>query len=91
LHRDLTNWPAASWDFDMLTLAAFYYHPDLAVARAQWNVAQAGIQTAGGRPNPTLSLVPGYDTTHNPGLSPWFPAVSFDVPIETAGKRGGRR
>ena len=90
LHRDLTNWPAASWDFDLLTLAAFYYHPDLAVARAQWNVAQAGIQTAGGRPNPTLSLVPGYDTTHNAGLSPWFPAVSFDVPIETAGKRGRR-
>jgi outer membrane protein TolC len=90
LHRDFTNWPAGSWDFDMLTLAAFYYHPDLAVARAQWNVAQAGIKTAGGRPNPTLSLVPGYDTTHNPGLSPWFPAVSFDVPIETAGKRGKR-
>ena len=90
LHRDLTNWPAASWDFDMLTLAAFYYHPDLAVARAQWNVAQAGIKTAGGRPNPTLSLVPGYDTTHHAGLSPWLPAVSFDLPVETAGKRGHR-
>jgi outer membrane protein TolC len=90
LHRDLTNWPAASWDFDMLTLAAFYYHPDLAVARAQWNVAQAGVKTAGGRPNPTLSIIPGYDTTHNAGLSPWFPAVSFDLPVETAGKRGHR-
>jgi cobalt-zinc-cadmium efflux system outer membrane protein len=90
LHRDLTNWPAASWDFDTLTLAAFYYHPDLAVARAQWNLAQTGIQTAGGRPNPTLSLVPGYDTTHHAGLSPWIPAVSFDLPVETAGKRGHR-
>jgi cobalt-zinc-cadmium efflux system outer membrane protein len=90
LHRDLTNWPAASWDFDMLTLATFYYHPDLAVARAQWNVAQAGVKTAGGRPNPTLSITPGYDTTHNAGLSPWFPAVNFDLPVETAGKRGHR-
>ena len=82
-------WPATNWDFDLLTLAAFYYHPDLAVARAQWAVAQAGNKTAGGRPNPTLSLVPGYDTAG--GLaSPWFPAVSLDVPIETAGKRGKR-
>ena len=90
LHHDLTTWPAERWDFDLLTLAAFYYHPDLAVARAQWNVAQAGSKTAGGRPNPTLSLTPGFDTTHNAGLSPWFPAVSFDVPLETAGKRGHR-
>jgi outer membrane protein TolC len=89
LHRELADWPASSWDFEMLTLAAFYYHPDLAVARAQWNVAQAGIKTAGGRPNPSLSLVPGYDTTRS-ALSPWLPAVSFDIPIETAGKRGHR-
>jgi cobalt-zinc-cadmium efflux system outer membrane protein len=90
LHRDFNAWPQAAWDFDMLTLAAFYYHPDLEVARAQWHIAEAGIKTAGGRPNPTLSLVPGYDTTHNPGLSPWFPAISFDLPLETVGKRGHR-
>ncbi len=90
LQHELTNWPHARWDFDMLTLAAFYYHPDLAVARAQWNVAQAGDKTAGGRPNPTLSLTPGFDATHNPGLSPWFPGLSFDLPLETAGKRGHR-
>src|SRR4051812_40989395 len=53
LNHELTNWPAAEWDFDTLALAAFYFHPDLAVARAQWNTAQAGIKTAGGRPNPT--------------------------------------
>ncbi len=90
LQRELTNWPPARWDLDQLTLAAFYYHPDLAVARAQWNVAQAGDKTAGGRPNPTLSLTPGFDATHNPGLSPWFPGLSFDLPLETAGKRGHR-
>jgi cobalt-zinc-cadmium efflux system outer membrane protein len=90
LHREFTEWPAAQWNFEMLTYAAFYFHPDLALARAQWHVALAVIKTAGGRPNPTLALVPGYDTTHNPGLSPWFPAVSFDLPIETMGKRGKR-
>jgi outer membrane protein TolC len=90
LHRAFIQWPPAQWDFDTLTLVAFYYHPNMAVARAQWNVAQAGIKTAGGRPNPTLTVTPGYDTTHNAGLSPWFPAVNFDLPIETAGKRGHR-
>ncbi len=90
LHRELTDWPHPLWDFDLLTLAAFYFHPDLAVARAQWRVAQAGGKTAGGRPNPTLSLTAGFDATHNPGLSPWFPGLSFDLPLETAGKRGHR-
>lgn len=89
LNRELADWPESRWDFDMLTLAAFYYHPDLELARAQWQVAQAGVRTAGGRPNPTLSLVPGYDTTTSIP-SPWIPSVTFDVPIETAGKRRHR-
>ena len=88
--HDEPNWPPESWDLNSLTLVAFYFQPSLEVARAQWRVAQAGIKTAGGRPNPTLSLVPGYDTTSHSGLNPWFPAVSFDLPIETAGKRGTR-
>ena len=90
LGRDLPGWPLESWDLNSLTFAAFYFQPSLEVARAQWRVARAGIKTAGGRPNPTLSLVPGYDTTSHSPVNPWFPAVSFDVPVETAGKRGKR-
>src|SRR3954468_21383761 len=90
LHREFTNWPPAKWEFDMLTFAAFYYHPDLAVARAQWAVAQGGEKTAGQRPNPTLTVTPTYNfTTFVP--SPWDPVGSLDVPIETAGKRKYRR
>ncbi|HXU79003.1 MAG TPA: hypothetical protein VN794_20665, partial [Methylomirabilota bacterium] len=74
LQRDWTRWPALPWDLDMLTLAAFYYHPDLEVARAQWRVAEAGIKTAGGRPNPTVSVVPEYDFTPASGVSPWLPS-----------------
>jgi len=81
---------AHAWTGDELTLAAFYFHPDLQVARAQWAVARAGLQTAGERPNPTLNVTPGYNTTtRNP--SPWMPFVALDVPLETAGKRGYRR
>src|SRR5438093_1601124 len=49
LDRELSAWPLARWDFGTLTLAAFYFHPSLDVARAQWNVATAGVVTAGGR------------------------------------------
>jgi cobalt-zinc-cadmium efflux system outer membrane protein len=90
LHRNLDSWPEVEWNFDMLTFAAFYYHPSLEVARAQWAVAQGGEKTAGQRPNPTLTVTPTYNfTTLVP--SPWDPVGSIDVPIETAGKRKYRR
>jgi len=90
LHRALPEWPLADWDFDTLTLVAFYFHPSLDVARAQWGVARAGVTTAGGRPNPVLSAIPGYTLNPAAGVSPWIPAVTLDLPIETAGKRGHR-
>jgi cobalt-zinc-cadmium efflux system outer membrane protein len=90
LHRSLTPWPLKTWDPDAATLAAFYWNPDLDVARARWRVASAGVETAGGRPNPVLSAVPGYTVNPAAGVSPWIPAVNLDIPIETAGKRGHR-
>jgi cobalt-zinc-cadmium efflux system outer membrane protein len=79
----------ASWDFEALTLAAFYFNPGLDIARADWAVARAGIATAAERPNPTLSLSPGYDTSAR-GVSPWILGYILDVPIETFGKRRHR-
>lgn len=82
-------WPPQKWDLDSLALAAFYFHPDLAVARAQWRLALAGVKTAGGRPNPVISGGPGYNfTTATP--TPWMPFGSVDLPVETFGKRGKR-
>jgi hypothetical protein len=34
---------SGSWTLERLTLAAFYFHPDLELARAHAGVAQAGI------------------------------------------------
>ena len=89
LGRELKPWPAARWDFEMLTLAAFYYQPSLDVARAAWAETRAGIVTAGASPNPTVGFTPQY--VFNPGgASPWLATLNVDVPIETAGKRGSR-
>src|SRR2546422_341076 len=78
------EWPRRSWDLRGLTLAAFYYHPSLDVVRAQVGVAEAGVITAGGRPNPSVSLSPEYTINPDTGLSPWLFGVNFDIPIETA-------
>lgn len=83
------QWPRTNWNFESLTLAAFYYQPDLDVARAQWQSAQAGIKTAGARPNPSVTASADYNS-EVPSISPWMPSVSFDVPLETAGKRARR-
>ncbi|GDY23592.1 cytochrome c [Verrucomicrobiota bacterium] len=83
----IVTWPLTSWDFPRLALAAFYFHPDLDVARAKWGVTRSGQITAGERPNPTVSFAPGYNSTIGP---PWILGLSFDLPVETAGKRGHR-
>lgn len=90
LGREITPWPPKSWDLQMLTLAAFYYHADLDVARAKWETAEAGVITAGGLPNPSLSFTPQYNASTTGGISPWTLGPAFDIPIETAGKRGYR-
>ncbi|MDP2024634.1 TolC family protein [Sulfuriferula sp.] len=89
LGQDVIPWPPKSWSGKMLTLAAFYYSPDLDAARAKWGTAKAGIVTAAQRPNPTLQL-PFQHTTGSSGNSPWTFGLGLDIPIETAGKRGYR-
>jgi outer membrane protein TolC len=90
LGRELKSWPETNWDLPELTMVAFYYHPSLEVARAQWLVAQAGLKTASARPNPSVSAAPGYDTQIPGNFSPWLVPATFDLPVETAGKRGKR-
>ena len=87
LDHQFAAWPLTNLDFPTLTLTAFYFHPSLDVARAQWAVARGGETTAGARPNPVLTATPGYSANPPHDVSPWFPSVTLDIPIETAGKR----
>lgn len=82
-----TSWPLKAWDLNALTLAAFYFNPDLDVARANAAAASAAIQTAAMKPNPSASVGPGYESGNQ---GPLTMAFSFSLPIETAGKRGYR-
>lgn len=80
----------SAWSLKVLTLTAFYYQPSLAEARGKLLAAQAAEVTAGERPNPSISITPGYDAGVPGAIHPWIVPLSFDWPIETAGKRGYR-
>ena len=54
-------------------------------------MALGGKKTAAQSPNPSITAQPGYDFSATGGVNPWIPGVSFDVPIETMGKRGYRK
>lgn len=81
------SWPLESWDLNALTLAAFYFNPDLDVDRANAAEADAAIKTAAMKPNPSIGGGPGYESG---GQGPFTMAFNFSLPIETAGKRGYR-
>ncbi len=82
-----SSWPLQAWDLNSLTLAAFYFNPDLDVARANAAAADAAITTAAAKPNPSVSFAPGYQT---PNPTQFITSFDFSLPIETAGKRGYR-
>lgn len=81
------TWPLNTWDLTELTLAAYYFNPNLDVARANVASAEASIRTAAMKPNPAVVVGPGYETDPT---APFIMAFNFDLPIETAGKRGYR-
>jgi outer membrane protein TolC len=91
-NHEVAEWPPKRWDVKTLTLASFFFNPDLDVARADWAVARAGLVTAGERPNPDVSVVPGYNSSTPASLmTPWILTLNLDFTIETAGKRGHRQ
>ncbi len=78
------EWPLEEWNLPLLTLAAFYYNPNLQIARDQVAEAEAAIVTARARPNPAIQADLGGETSSE---SPWIAGAGFSLPIETAGKR----
>jgi len=81
---------AGSWNVNRLALAAAYFHPDVAVARAEAAEAAAGIKTAQMRPNPMFIFGPQFASNQVNPITPWFFAQAVSIPIETAGKRSRR-
>lgn len=83
-------WPAPRWDRRMLTLAAGFYSPALAIARAQQRAAQGSIRTAAARPNPTLEFPFEYELNHQGEGKPYTTGPALGWTVETGGKRAAR-
>jgi outer membrane protein TolC len=90
LGESVAVWPPVEWDLNTLTLAAFFYHPELDVARANWTETRAAVVTAGGRLNPLMGFTASIVRGGEPGELPWILQPGVGVVIETAGKRGYR-
>jgi cobalt-zinc-cadmium efflux system outer membrane protein len=83
------------WDLERLTLAALYFHPDLAIARAKLAAARADIITARQRPNPTVSIGAAFNASAvasalPPGALPLTVGPVVNFLVETFGKREDR-
>ncbi len=81
--------PPAAWTLPSLTVAALYFNPDLAVARADLGLARSEVIAAGARPNPTLDADVAA-ITHGGTKSPSVLSAVLGVPFLTAGRRGIR-
>jgi outer membrane protein TolC len=90
LGTKLDPFPPSSWNLRSLTLAAFYYHPDLDVARARLGIVRAGIRSAQALPNPTAGIDLEKVTNPTKGITPWVYGFSLSVPLDTLWKRGYR-
>jgi outer membrane protein, heavy metal efflux system len=83
-------WPTVRWNRQMLTLAAGFYSPALAVARAQQQATQGGMETAEARPNPVLDFPFEYQLNHQGEGKPYTTGPALIWTIETGGKRAAR-
>ncbi len=80
---------AKTWTLSALEEEAERTHPDIALARAQYETARAAVRTAGERPNPTVVLTPQIFTPFTTWIEGTY-GVDFDWTVETAGKRSRR-
>ena len=78
------------WNLARLTLAAFYFSPELDLARAQLAEAGADVRTAGARPNPTFNYTPGFNQDATGGVTPWILGYALDIPVDLGGRRAHR-
>lgn len=81
--------PSARWDLTGLTVSAFYLHPNLSLARAQAETAEAAIATAASRANPTLGIIP---TKHTNIVNPssWTIGLVAEFVLDLGGRRAFR-
>lgn len=81
----------APWTPDRITVAAWYFSPTLAQARATAAHREAAAALAEQRANPTLQLTPEKVFSGLNGVSPWTVGVALLLPLLHPGEAAARR
>ena len=84
------QWPLPGWDLDGLTLAAYFFHPELQVAIAEYRKALVHAETATRRNNPGVEIPLEYHSETDGGKSPWTIGLLFNFILERPAKRQAR-
>jgi outer membrane protein, heavy metal efflux system len=85
-----TEIPFASWGINELTASALFHHTKLDIAKAQLGLANAQLETASQKQNPTLNGSLARSNQKNDDIRPWAYGLNVEIPIETTGKRAIR-
>jgi outer membrane protein TolC len=83
-----SDWPVQRWGLTELTLLAFYYQPDLELARAQAAVARAQVAAATQHAPIGLKPVVWHHSEQLPGTtSPWTLGFEVEIPLSGSARR----
>ncbi|MFN0315661.1 MAG: TolC family protein, partial [Burkholderiales bacterium] len=84
----VSTWPVASWGLKELTLLAFYFHPDLIVARAQAAAARTALEVAKSRPSWGIAPRVEHHSDRPPtDNTPWSLGFELEIPVFGSSRR----
>jgi cobalt-zinc-cadmium efflux system outer membrane protein len=83
-----SDWPVQRWGPTDLTLLAFYYRPDLELARAQAAAARAQVTAATQRAPIAIKPVVQHHSLQPPETTgPWSLGFEVEIPLSGSGRR----
>jgi outer membrane protein, heavy metal efflux system len=83
-----TEWPIKNWGLKQLSLLAFYFHPDLDLARSRTAAARAALESEGKRaPIGASARVEHHADSAAGQDSPWSLGFEIEVPLFAGPRR----
>ena len=82
------DWPVREWTLDQLTRLAFFYRPELEVARAQARAARAEVDVASQRSPLGISpRIEHHSAREGPSDTPWSLGFELEIPLTGQSQR----
>lgn len=80
----------AAWSLNSLVNTALFFHPDLALARAQYQTSQLAIKQGKLKKLPTVNTQIARSNRENGDIDPFAFSLSIDLPVQTNNKQAIR-